>query len=111
MAMMRWLTPLIIPTRFLEDNSSQIVLSCVTMVVYLHTNCTQVSVEGVFDAVAIRVVLDARKWQGESAESYKQRSEDLCYQVNFSIYIYCRCLLLLPNLVGPVGPVLSELAV
>eukprot|EP00752_Nemacystus_decipiens_P003763 g3464.t1 len=40
----------------------------------------QVSVEGVFDAVAIRVVLDARKWQGESAESYKQRTEDLCYQ-------------------------------
>lgn len=42
--------------------------------------------EGVFDAVAIRVVLDARKWQGESAESYQQRSEDLCYQVNLSVY-------------------------
>lgn len=42
---------------------------------------TQVSVEGVFDAVAVRVVLEAKKWQGESSESYTQRSEDLCYQV------------------------------
>ncbi|CAN0255673.1 unnamed protein product, partial [Ectocarpus sp. 13 AM-2016] len=40
----------------------------------------QVGVEGVFDAVAVRVVLEARKWQGESLESYTQRSEDLCYQ-------------------------------
>lgn len=41
----------------------------------------QVTVEGVFDALAIRVVLEARKWQGESIESYTARSEDLCYQV------------------------------
>ncbi|CAM9184261.1 unnamed protein product [Scytosiphon promiscuus] len=40
----------------------------------------QVSVEGVFDAVAIRVVLEAKKWQGESSDSHTQRSEDLCYQ-------------------------------
>ena len=37
--------------------------------------------DGVFDAVAVRVVLEARKWQGESAESHTARSEDLCYQV------------------------------
>ncbi|CAB1112153.1 unnamed protein product [Ectocarpus sp. CCAP 1310/34] len=42
----------------------------------------QVGVEGVFDAVAVRVVLEARKWQGESLESYTQRSEDLCYQAS-----------------------------
>lgn len=41
----------------------------------------QVTVEGVFDAMAIRVVLNARRWQGESDESYTARSEDLCYQV------------------------------
>lgn len=41
----------------------------------------QVPVEGVYDAVAIRVVLEARRWQGESDESYTARSEDLCYQV------------------------------
>lgn len=41
----------------------------------------QVGVEGVFDAVAVRVVLEAKRWQGESSESYTQRSEDLCYQV------------------------------
>lgn len=46
---------------------------------------TQVSVEGVSDAVAVRVVLEAKKWQGESSESYTQRSEDLCYQVRFTI--------------------------
>eukprot|EP00904_Undaria_pinnatifida_P001831 jgi/Undpi1/11649/HiC_scaffold_36.g13944.m1 len=39
-----------------------------------------VTVDGVFDAVAVRVVLEARKWQGESAESHTARSEDLCYQ-------------------------------
>lgn len=42
----------------------------------------QVAVEGVLDAVAIRVVLNARRWQGESDESYTARSEDLCYQVH-----------------------------
>lgn len=41
--------------------------------------------EGVFDAVAIRVVLEARRWQGESEESYSQRSEDLCYQVTHGL--------------------------
>ncbi|CAM9201262.1 unnamed protein product [Ectocarpus sp. 8 AP-2014] len=40
----------------------------------------QVGVEGVFDAVAVRVVLEARKWQGESLESYTQplNKEDEC---------------------------------
>ena len=41
--------------------------------------------EGVFDAVAVRVVLEARKWQGESAESHTARSEDLCYQVRMGL--------------------------
>lgn len=53
------------------------------MIIALTTAVMQVSVEGVLDAVAVRVVLEARKWQGESSESYTQRSEDLCYQVTF----------------------------
>lgn len=49
----------------------------------------QVGVEGVFDAVAVRVVLEARKWQGESEESYTQRSEDLCYQASSCFCFFC----------------------
>lgn len=41
----------------------------------------QVAVEGVFDAVAVRVVIDARRYEGDSDQSYTARSENLCYQV------------------------------
>ncbi|CAM9486610.1 unnamed protein product [Choristocarpus tenellus] len=37
-------------------------------------------VESVHDAVALRVVLKATRWAGESEESYTARSEALCYQ-------------------------------
>lgn len=39
-------------------------------------------VDSVFDAVALRVVLKAKRESGESEEAYEEKSRTLCYHVS-----------------------------
>lgn len=39
-------------------------------------------VDGVFDAVALRVIMKARRNPGETDEDYNERSRQLCYHVS-----------------------------
>lgn len=44
-------------------------------------------VDNVFDAVALRVVLKAKRESGETDEAYEEKSRKLCYHVSVEILV------------------------
>lgn len=45
-------------------------------------------VDSVYDAVALRAVIKAKRLSGESDQALEERSKQLCYHVSF-IVLYC----------------------